>query len=60
MARREFVSLGEQGLRFVIVGYLNAVFESTAVTGETFSKDGKPDLVIQVGGRPVLVGECKF
>ncbi|MDQ3656551.1 MAG: hypothetical protein M3457_15935 [Chloroflexota bacterium] len=59
-ARKEFRSLGEEGLRHVLVGYLNAVFESTAVTGETFSKDGKPDLVVMVQGQPVLVGECKF
>ncbi len=60
LAPREFAKLREEGLRHVIVGYLNAVFESTAVTGETFSKDGRPDLVIQVGGGPVLMGECKF
>lgn len=60
VARREFKKLGEEGLRHVIVGYLNAVFQCTAVTGETFSKDGKPDLVVVVNGRAVLVGECKF
>lgn len=60
VARREFRSLGEEGLRHVIAGYLNAVFGSTSATGETFSKDGRPDLNIMVNGRPVLVAECKF
>lgn len=60
VARQEFLKLGEEGLRHVIVGYLNAVFDRTDVTGETFSKDGKPDLVIMREGRPVMVGECKF
>jgi hypothetical protein len=60
VARKEFLSLREEGLRHVLAGYLNAVFESTSVTGETFSKDGKPDLHIVVDGRPVLVVECKF
>lgn len=60
VARQEFRKLGEEGLRHVIVGYLNAVFQRTDVTGETFSKDGKPDLVIIRDGRPVMVGECKF
>jgi hypothetical protein len=57
VAPQEFCKLGEEGLRHVIAGYLNAVFRSTAVTGETFSKGGKPDLNIQVRGGSVFVGE---
>ncbi len=60
VAPEEFRKLGEEGLRHVIAGYLNAVFRSTVATAETFSKRGKPDLVIQVRGGAVFVGECKF
>ncbi|MDQ3539374.1 MAG: hypothetical protein M3440_01690 [Chloroflexota bacterium] len=60
VAPREFSKLREEGLRHVIAGYLNAVFGRIDVTGETFSKDGRPDLVIMRDGRSVMVGECKF
>lgn len=60
IAPSEFVKLREEGLRHILAGYLNAVFEGTDATGETFVKNGKPDLVIQRNGQMVLVGECKF
>lgn len=59
-APRHFRKLGEGGLRHVIVVNLNTALHSTDVTGETFSKHGRPDLVIIRDGHPVLVGECKF
>lgn len=60
IAPLEFAKMREEGLRYVIACQLNAVFHRHAVSGETFTKDGKPDLVITDGGGPVLVGECKF
>ena len=55
-----YSQLGEEDLRTIIVGQLNAVFNSNSVTGETFSKEGKTDIFVNVVGGAVLIGECKF
>lgn len=52
--------LEEEQLRDIILNTLNAVFETTAATGETFSKKGKTDIFLVVPGGAVLIGECKF
>jgi hypothetical protein len=55
-----YVLLGEEQLRDIIVNHLNAVFEMTAATGETFSKGGKTDIFLVTPGGAVLVAECKY
>jgi hypothetical protein len=55
-----YAGLGEEDLRTIIIGYLNTVFSSNAVTGETFSKEGKSDIFIRTSGGPILIGECKI
>src|SRR5687768_16191587 len=42
-----------------MLGFLNAVFQRPAATGETFSRQGKTDIYLPVTGGNVLVGECK-
>ncbi len=51
--------LGEEDLRTIILGYLNAVFDTFAATGETFSVRGKTDTYLNVQNRAVLIAECK-
>lgn len=53
-----FAKLGEEELRNLIVSFLDQVFESA--TGETFSKRGKTDIYLEVGGRSVIIFECKW
>jgi hypothetical protein len=55
-----FVSLGEEQLRDVILGHLNAVFGPLAATGESFSKNGKTDILLRARDGAVLIVECKF
>jgi hypothetical protein len=55
-----YSQLGEEDLRTIILGYLNAVFNSNIATGETFSKEGKSDILVNIPGGAVLIGECKF
>lgn len=55
-----FSELGEEALRDIILSMLNAVFDGSA-TGETFVKNGKTDIHLQMnidGG--ILTAECKF
>jgi hypothetical protein len=51
--------LGEEGLRNLLLGMLNANFGGAA-TGETFSKLGKTDICLRVDAGNVLVTECKI
>lgn len=53
-----FRKLGEEDLRTVILGYLNAVYAWPAATGETFSKTGKADILLNHPDGAVLVAEC--
>lgn len=55
-----FAALGEEQLRNIILGHLNAVFGLAAATGETFSKSGKTDILLRVRDGVVLIAECKF
>lgn len=58
-----YASLPEETLRNIIFGSLNAAFSVTgeaSVTAETFSKLGKTDIQLKVGGLVPLVVECKF
>jgi hypothetical protein len=55
-----FARLGEEDLRNIIINYLNAVFSSNVAAGETFSKSGKTDILLNVPGGAVLVCECKY
>jgi hypothetical protein len=55
-----YAALGEEQLRDIILGHLNAVFGLAAATGEAFSKKGKTDILLRVPDGVVLIAECKF
>ncbi len=55
-----YAALGEEQLRDIILGHLNAVFGLAAATGEAFSKSGKTDILLRVRDGVVLIAECKF
>lgn len=54
-----FQPLAEEGLRDVILGNLNAVFEGAA-GGETFQGIGKVDIHLRISQGEVFVAEVKF
>jgi hypothetical protein len=54
-----FQQLAEEGLRDVLLGNLNAVFEGAA-GGETFQGIGKVDIHLRISQGEVFVAEIKF
>jgi hypothetical protein len=54
-----FQSLTEEEIRFHFLVSLNAIYEGNA-TAETFSYQGKTDIQIRNGGKPIFTAECKF
>ncbi len=54
-----FTSMGEEDLRNHILVILNTQFEGR-VTGETFNREGKTDILIREKDRNVFIAECKF
>ncbi|MFD4413555.1 hypothetical protein [Streptomyces sp. NPDC058476] len=52
-------SLPEERLRDILLVSLNAFFEGES-TGETLNGKGKTDLLLRIGDRNVMVGECKI
>lgn len=54
-----YASLGEEGLRDILLASLNGVYQGTA-TGEAFRKYGKTDIRIEEESRSAFVGECKL
>jgi hypothetical protein len=56
---REFVHLGEEGLRSHFLVQLNGQYQGR-VTGETFNYNGKTDILIREGDRNVFIAECKI
>ena len=50
--------MGEEALRDVLLGSLNALFPGKA-NGETFRKNGKTDICIEAEDRTAFVAECK-
>ena len=50
---------GEEDLRDHILLFLQPNFENVSVTGETFNKRGKTDILLRHGGSNVFIGECK-
>lgn len=54
-----FAALTEEGLRDIILGSLNAVFEGAAA-GETFQGVGKVDIHLRISQGEVFVAEVKF
>lgn len=54
-----FNSLGEEALRDILLSNLNSVFEGGA-TGETFSKNGKTDIHLNIAKGNILICECKI
>jgi hypothetical protein len=54
-----FAKIDEESLRFFFLFWLNANYRSGA-TAETFNVGGKTDILINVEGKTVFIGECKF
>lgn len=50
----------EEGLRDLILSSLSLAFESASISGETFNKSGKTDILIRYENNNVFVAECKF
>jgi hypothetical protein len=53
-----FSPLPEEGLRDILLLILNNQFG--AATGESFSRNGKTDILVQVFDGPVFIAECKI
>lgn len=56
---KAFKTLDEEDLRDVLLSNLNSVFEGNA-TGETFSKQGKTDIYLNIAKGHILICECKI
>lgn len=56
---KEFIHLGEEGLRSHFLVQLNGQYQGRA-TGETFNYNGKTDILIREGDRNVFIAECKI
>jgi hypothetical protein len=56
---RTYECFQEEGFRDVILVNLNTIFEGKA-TGETFSKNGKTDIYLNITKGKILVFECKI
>jgi len=54
-----FASMGEEHLRDHLLAILNTQFEGK-VTGETFNKSGKTDILIREDDRSIFIAECKL
>lgn len=50
----------EEGLRDLFLSTLSLAFEAVSLTGETFNKKGKTDILIKYENNNVFVAECKF
>lgn len=50
----------EEGLRDLFLSPLSLTFESASISGETFNKKGKTDILIKYENSNVFVAECKF
>jgi hypothetical protein len=59
VAPRTYQKMGEEELRDLLVGMMNANYPGSA-TGETFSKLGRTDISLRVDSGHVLICECKF
>lgn len=55
-----FKEKGEEDLRDHIILVLDPNFELGGVTGETFNKSGKTDILLRYESSVVFVAECKF
>ncbi|WP_146160774.1 hypothetical protein [Deinococcus arcticus] len=51
--------LGEEALRDVLLAALNMLFRGQ-VSGETFNRRGKTDILLRQGNDTAFLGECKF
>jgi hypothetical protein len=54
-----FAEMGEEDIRQHYLVQLNGHFEGAA-TGETFTHQGKTDILIRVDGKNIFIAECKF
>lgn len=54
-----YKNMPEESIRDLFLAHLNGHFEG-GVSGETFNKKGKTDILIQVKNDIIFVGECKI
>jgi hypothetical protein len=54
-----FFGLSEDDIRNILLVSLNCSYEGNA-TGETFSKQGKTDILIKESGKCIFIAECKI
>ena len=58
---RLYSQFGEDSFRDYFISHLNSLREDFTVTGETFNKQGKTDILIKNEiGENILIGECKL
>uniref|UniRef100_A9A6E9 Uncharacterized protein n=1 Tax=Methanococcus maripaludis (strain C6 / ATCC BAA-1332) TaxID=444158 RepID=A9A6E9_METM6 len=50
----------EEGLRDFIVSHLETNYPSISITGESYNKSGKSDILIKYQSKNLFVAECKF
>lgn len=55
-----YIGKDEESLRDLILSLLTLHFESASITGETFNKKGKTDILIKYQNQNLFVAECKF
>lgn len=56
-----YLSKDEEGLRDYVLPTLETRYDNTSVTGETFNKGGKTDILIRYkDGSNLFVAECKY
>jgi len=56
---RSYTQMGEIQIRDVLITLLNPLFDGN-VTGETFNKKGKTDLLIRINNKNIFIVECKI
>lgn len=55
-----YTGKNEESLRDLFLSILTLHFESASITGETFNKKGKTDILIKYQNQNLFVAECKF
>ena len=57
---RLYLDKGEEDLRDQILATLGPIIEPGSLTGESFNKNGKTDILLSCGNSVLFIAECKF